>query len=151
MSFNSIIWSNNRYYLKCAQHMKKYHFRWEAEGAELSLLPDTCKFIFGAHRKHKILGTLAHTFTCLPWVFIQILPVLPLSQHRLRLRQRFWHSRSPACWRRKPDYTLSFSRLVFAFTFSVVPHPIDSPSYLTHPPITGRLSGRILFKQSSKP
>lgn len=60
-------------------------------------------------------------------------------------------AQSESCGRRKPDYKLLFSRLVFAFTFSVDPYAIDSPSYLTYPPVTGRLPGRRLFKQSSKP
>lgn len=73
---------------------RSIHMDVKQKGAELSLQPNTCKFTFGAHRKHKILDKLTHTFAYLPWVFIYIFPVLPLSQHRLR--QRFWHSSSPA-------------------------------------------------------
>lgn len=54
------------------------------------------------------------------------------------------HSGS-CCWR-KPDYTLSFIRLVFAFTFSVDPSLTDSPSHPTYPPATGRVSGTKLLK-----
>lgn len=94
--FNSITCSTDRYYSKCLQHMEKHQFRWEAESCWAVLSTNTCRLVFGALRRNKILGTLACTFTYLPWVLTQILAVLPLSQHRIRLMQRFWHCLSPA-------------------------------------------------------
>lgn len=55
---------------------------------------------------------------------------------------------SESCCRRQPDYTLSFLRLVFEFTFSVDPYLTDSPSYRTSPPTTGRVSGTRLLEQN---
>lgn len=88
------------------------------------------------------------TFTNLPWVLSQTLAVLPLSQHRFRLMQMFWHSLSPAIGGSLIYQTLSFIRLVFAFTFSVDPYLTDSPGYLTYPPATGRVSAIRLLKQN---
>lgn len=148
--FNSIIWPNNRYYLKCNSTWRSINSDGKQKGAELSLQHNTCKFLSGAHRKHKILGTLAHTFTRLPWVFVQILPESPLTAQAQTQAKVL--AQSESYWRRKPDHTLSFSRLLFTFTFGVDPYRIASPSYhLTYPPVTGRLSGRRLFQQSSKP
>lgn len=97
MCFSSITCSTDSCYSKCLQSKwRSTSSDGKQRGAELSLQPNTCKLVFGAQTRNKILGTLAQTFTYFPWVLTQILAVLPLSQARLGLMQRFWHSLSPA-------------------------------------------------------
>lgn len=118
------------------KHTKKNPFRWKQKGAELSLQPNTCKLVFGAQRRNKILGTLAHTFTYI---------CLGSSSKSLQCCQS--HSTGSGsckglaqpepCCGRQPDYTLSFLGLVFAFTFNADPYLTDSPSYPTYPPAMG--------------
>lgn len=71
-----------------------------------------CKFIFGAHRKHKILGL--HVYLCFHPNSPSVTTLAEQAQTQAKVFGAVWD-----LLEEKACDTLSFSRFVFVFTFSV--------------------------------